>query len=436
MEEGKFDDNIRIKLKEYSAPGFDPEALSALRHKMAAKDSVSWYQKYRLETLAGIMTLVLSLVILGSQWYWKANPNLQLEKENAALKNQLSALNQLQGELKKLQTEKEGIYLPNNLESEHAANLSTVPAKQKTPHSSPANTSFLSSPDVNQLPPLVLTILKQEGYVTEKDGSLFLSLPKDSTQSTWNIPSVAPEEIRYQLHLVFQKEDEDKKRIKEEKVSISAKLARDLEHHYGRGIGIRMCPSVEGLSQRNQLEEEAGFVAFGILTDFIMALQWSLETGLLYSERAVEVQGREVFEQLILPHRNEHAGLLKEVEIDSKVLSIPLNLKYHYPLTATMDLIGGFGVSGFLYTQQDFEYSYQRTDEGGSSFNVVEDHEGHGWHFYPGTLNLLVGASKQLPNHKIIEASLLYQHGIGPTGVEQSHSNYFGLRAAYWFTIR
>jgi hypothetical protein len=140
-----------------------------------------------------------------------------------------------------------------------------------------------------------------------------------------------------------------------------------------------------------------------------------------------------------LPDLEPNLGTLNRVEIDSKTLEVPLNLKYRIPLSASTRLIAGVGVSAMWYTRQEFEHTYQLLNEDGTADtrgSVRSDSNYDNWKSYPGNVNLMLGISENLQNNKILDISLFYRKGIGDKGMEQLNPNLLGLRGAYWFNIR
>ena len=214
-------------------------------------------------------------------------------------------------------------------------------------------------------------------------------------------------------------------------------MIRELESHYQRGVGIKVGPTGEVVRLNNLVGEEASFVAVGMLADFFLSPQWSMETGMKYSERSATVEGPQQLKKLVLPHLDEETGSLHKLEVDSKTIGFPFYLKYHYQISPKFSLIGGAGASGLMYIHQDFEYSYHIPESSGNqNLSVIADHEIKKWTFYPATANLLAGINKQFDNNKILEVSLFYQKGIRNTGKERMKANLLGVRAAYWFKVR
>ena len=446
MDEGKFDDKIREKLGEYSAPGFDPNALAALHQKMAGKNPLSWYQKYKLQTVASLLTMIISLVIIGSQWYLNTKSTTLLEKENAALRDQVSTLNQVKDELERLKSEKPDTTRIVQIDRSRnflKPDFNAVAGKFRSFRGREITLSangFLNLGRLQELPVEILEILIQEGYsLKEENGKVFIKLTNSNRTALPQVTSINPdyELFRYNFNVAFSNDENETNPVEEKNVTIQGKLLRELESHYQRGVGIKVGPTGEVVRLNNLVGEDAGFVSVGLLADFFLSPQWSMETGVKYSERSATVEGTQELKRVVLPHLDEETGSLHKLEVDSKTIEIPFYLKYHYQISPGFNLIGGAGASGLLFIHQDFEYSYHIPESNGNKdFSVIADHELKKWTFYPATVNLLAGINKQFDNNKTLEVSLFYQKGIRNTGKERMKADLFGVRAAYWFKVR
>ncbi len=51
-------------------------------------------------------------------------------------------------------------------------------------------------------------------------------------------------------------------------------------------------------------------------------------------------------------------------------------------------------------------------------------------------INVAIGTSMLLNHQARLEFSLYYQYGLGKNSVEHMKASNFGLRTAYWFTLR
>jgi hypothetical protein len=217
--------------------------------------------------------------------------------------------------------------------------------------------------------------------------------------------------------------------------NMDTKTIRDLEDHYQKGVGIRMGPTVEFAKGNYVVGESDMSVNFGVLGDFIVSPSLSFETGIKYLKRYYELADQQDLVDSSLPGVDESIGALQKAEIDSWMLEIPVMLKYRYPLSLKSHILGGAGYSALYYWKQLFEYDYSFSG-GGDAFTVGSVYETKEHSFYSGSLNITLGVSNQLKNHKTLETSLFYQRGIGSKGVEKTNANFFGIRGVYWFTLR
>ena len=131
---------------------------------------------------------------------------------------------------------------------------------------------------------------------------------------------------------------------------------------------------------------------------------------------------------------NQTIGDIKIAEIDSYILELPLNLKYRLPVSTKTSLLARIGYSPMIYTGQTLEYSYEY--DATNNLYVKDSHKRKGFHFYPGAINVSLGASKQLKNKKILEGGIFYQHSLGEMGSEKNKSGVFGVRGVYWVPLR
>jgi hypothetical protein len=69
MDDNRFDNELKKRLIEYEADGFDPAALAALHHQMASESPTPWYTSRSSELLVGSGTIISTLLIIWFQWY-------------------------------------------------------------------------------------------------------------------------------------------------------------------------------------------------------------------------------------------------------------------------------------------------------------------------------------------------------------------------------
>lgn len=424
MDEHLFDDTIKKKVGEYDAPAFDPSALAALHHQMAAGKLVwPWYSRYRTDLMIGSMIILSTVVILSSHWFMTTESQEKLESQIRHLEAQVQHAN--------------------------ASKTENNPLSFQSPDTI-WNSEML---DRNSLPyrSLIMRIAELEKVVEELGARLNLQDEADGPEIPFSNPDfdnkypATPNHRSSSLnHRVIprQKEKEsrraqftkDRLSATESEVKLSAATIRQIEKHYSKGIGMKLGPLVEFSYGRYQTGSGNIDPAAGIAADFIFSSWLSLETGLKYIHRFYSITNSNDLNENALPYRDNSLGSLNRADIDSWIFEMPVNLKYRRPISLKSDWYIGAGYSSLLYTMQDVEYEYDFDNASAASINA--SHRQNSWSSHPGLLNLSLGTSRQLKNHKLFETSVYYQLGLGARGVEKIKGGFLGARGVYWFTIR
>ncbi len=453
MDDNKFDDLIRDRVGEYEAPGYDPTALADLHYRMASQYSVPWHVRYRNEMLVAAASVMLAIALLWGQWRIG-------EAQNQTLRNEISALQEERAELKSIQDlfntmskAPDTVRIVERQEADEQLyrtlldEIETLKRQLRYDAQSTANASPVSSAQLiylgyeQDLPGEALSELKGDGTLVRRGQHLFL-LATDSVRSDAH-PWLARRKGILTEHLLpeyefvpdtsYSHEEIVVSKVTERPVKISVKQMREIEKHYKKGVGIKLGPVLESYNGRYDVGDTEEGWGGGIMSDFIVSPSLSVETGIVFHGR---IYGTERINELNLPPADTKLGEFQELEISSRLFEIPLNLKYRYPLNYRSDLVTSLGISGLLYTYQSIEYLYEF--EAGEDFGFPVESSFHrdepGWHF--GTLNASLGLKRELRNKKEIELSLFYKHGLGDIGFEQVNADFFGLRGAYWFTLK
>jgi len=213
--------------------------------------------------------------------------------------------------------------------------------------------------------------------------------------------------------------------------NLSTKAIRDIKKHYHKGLSIQVAP-VFSLSKGFYNPGNGRFdLSVGLLGDFITSPSISLETGILYTQRHYSISS-DLAQRNVLPGIDESLGELSNVDIDSWIYEMPVNIKYRYPISMKANWIAGLGYSTYLYTKQLIEYDYQYNQSASlnSAYTINRAK------VYSGTLNLMLGFNSELKNKKILETSIYYQQGLGKMGIEETIPTFVGLRGAYWFQVK
>lgn len=413
MDDNRFDSILRTKLEDYHHPVIDHAAISALHQQQAVTTESSWYSRYRTEVLIGAgIVLFLILYFLG---YTVLTHTISLTAQQTKTINEQSAeIASLKKEVSRLQ-----LLTPDTVR--------IIKAQQ---------------PDLSITPEL----LKRISFLEESNRELMALIansrafqPRLAGEESMPLTSIS--EFSVSPNFIVN-DDIDQPAIPNQTLSstheksLSAKSIRELEKHYSHGVGIKIGPTADIFLSQYSLGNGQLSISGGILADFILSPALGLETGIKYSERFYAMNDENALSGSTLPGVAEQLGKLQSAEVDYRLLEIPLNFKYRYPLTLKDHWIASIGYSCLVYLNEDFEYTYEFDSPSSNPTSIVSTVTTNAAKVYPGTINFSLGMSHVLKNKKIIEASLFYNHGIGTQGVEKTRAQYFGLRGTYWFTVK
>lgn len=452
MDDNKFDDLIKNKVGEYEPPGFDPSAMADLHYRMGAGYSAPWYRRYGGELATAAASLAIAIALLWGQKKIGEMENLGLRSEIEQLQRERTELKEIQDMVKAWDKAPDTVRVVEYRNTEERryqrlmAEIEGLKGQLARDRASAfegayPNTQLVYLGREEELPSDALTRLKRDGTVVKRGQHLFLLATNDIQRggSPWlaRRKAIVSEhllpEYQFVLDTSYTREDIVVSRVIEKPVEISIKQMQELEKHYRKGIGIKLGPIIDFYNGRYDVGDGETAWGGGVMADFIVSPSLSLETGITYQGRIFEA---ETLDGLSLPSPDPQRGEFEEVEINSKLFEFPLNLRYRRPLNYRSNFITSLGVSGLLFTKQTVEY-VQQFDAGDdiefpveSSFHVDEPR------FSFGTLNASLGLNRKLKNEKEIEISLFYKYGLGEMGLEQVNADFFGLRGAYWFTIK
>ena len=419
MDDEKFDDIIKKKVGEYQEPGFDPAALADLHYRMSAADAVwPWYVRYRTELFVGTGLILCTLIILWNQWFLSNRDNMFLADNLLASKNS-----------------EEQIKLQNEINYLKSVQPDTIKIIEFREQNSIAYTILL-----NRIASLEANLERYASSSFERkllSGLDSISFPKefiseDYQQSITNPQRLVPRQMERESARAQWKDMYESIQTKER--SLSVKAMRDIEDHYQKGIGIRIGPTLELSKGIYSMGKGRVDVGGGLLADFILSPSLSLETGGKYAHRVYQISDNDDLATAQLPNVEQNLGVPTNADIDSWILEIPLNLKYHYPTSLKSHLLGGIGFSSMLFTRQLLEYDYNF--DGNSSATIYSVYSHSKPQLYFGTVNFMLGLSNQTKTKKIIETSIYYQYGLGTIGVENTKQSFLGIRSVFWFKIR
>lgn len=426
MDDQKFDDIIKGKLKNYEDRGFDPSSLASLRHQMAATSGVSWYQSYRHEVITGTAIVISTLLIIGMQHYWN-------KKYSAELTEEIRTATTISRPEADLQTDS-----PIEKKKSHPDTVRIIEYR------------FDRSEDYESLLLLYMALEKEIQQLRNQrtlspDSNHALVFPGSIFSSKMRNRSLKRDETGYArfTRMIPRKTDRQIRTgfrpLHKHTVArpLSKKMVREMERHYQNGVGVKLGPVIEtskgiyssGTGQFN--------VGYGILTELVLSPSLSIETGVKYSKRYYEIGNKEELAGSALPGVDESSGDLQKAEVDNWILEVPLNIRYRYPASLRAHWVGGIGYSPHLYMKQIFEYDYAFDDGSGpSGFVTHSGHQHRSVKVYPGTVNFYIGMDHQLRNNKLIETSIIYQHGLIEMGIDKNKTSFIALRGTYWFTLR
>lgn len=411
MDDSKFDSVLRTKLREYEHPG-DPGALTGFHHQIAAMSTASWYTRYRVELLIGTGLLIFAMMIFGQQWLTRR----ELEEEVKTLTAQTREIGKLRAEVHQLQMRKPDTV--RIMESQQGS-LLTASLIRRIAILEEANRKLMA-----------YNLLQNEGV------TFAASSESTSEHETMNEAAPTRVEPRKAEGKSFRVVREHKELSSPVERSLSAKTIYNLEKHYSRGIGLTLGPAVEFSNGLYSLGDGHANLGVGILADLIFSPSLALETGAKYSARYYAMHDEQTLTTAPLPGVDTHFGDLQRAEIDYRMIEIPLNLKFRYPLSLSNHWLAGIGYSSIIYLNEDLEYTYRFDNQTTNPTSIISTATVKKTSLYPGTINLSLGFSHALKDRRAIEASLFYNHGLGTQGVEGTRARFFGVRGVYWFTIR
>ena len=290
----------------------------------------------------------------------------------------------------------------------------------------------------SQLGAEVLVLLDRQGILHHEDGKSYLVFRKHAGLDP---PArIGLDHGGVPVMALYYPDDRSADGLDEEseKDPIDDKTAKALAKHYGRGIGVKIGPTADFAFSDYDLGKSEAEPNLGLLTDLILSPSLSVETGIKYGQRLIEIRDPSEFGKRDFPDQNEFDGELSAIEIDGKFLEIPINLKYRRYVAPNLDLTFGLGFSSYIAIKEDLEYTYNNVEIAGGQFldEVRSDQPQGGGKIYPGNMNFILGVNHALKDRRSLEGAFFYQHGVGNVGFAELSPNFFGLRGVYWFTVR
>jgi hypothetical protein len=460
MDDNRFDDIIRDKLGEYEDPAYNSSAFAGLQNRMAGGVQSSWYGRYRNEILTAAAAVIIGVVLLWGQASLHQDNFNQISNELSKLQEQNAKLlanqEKLVGENASFRDKLadstrlvEQRVAVERMYQDVSEQISLLQGKlQKanaaTPQTVLANRQMVYMGKISDLPQDVIQAVSRDHELINMDGYVFMVVPQEELIST-TYPYLNERKGITNRYLLPEYEfvidsslqtREDIVQIERNQVSLPVKQIRELEaKNYNRGIGIEVGPALEGYRAFYQPGKDLYAFGGGILANFITSPTLSIETGMLMHQTEYQV-GEENVESLNIPAGDPTYGTLQTVEISSSMFELPLNLKYRHRISAANHLVLGAGISGLVYTKQEFEYIYGFEVGNNQIIPVETSFREKGTQWYLGTGNVALGLSSLLKNGKRLETMVFYKKGLTDLGLEQVEGDFMGVRAAYMFGVR
>lgn len=418
MDESRFDSTIKAKLENFEPATFDPAALAALHHHMAAQTVVPWYRVYRSELFtAGCVTLAATVIIF-SQWWFTSKNGSRLESELKILQDQAAQVDQLQHKLNELTSAPRDTVRIIEVRTESAtAYLRLVKriAQLEAELDKWEKAYLINGPVPKAVAPNVASLDGTPAAVDVR-GNARINPRTSESESEKASPKQLPMDVAKAQR------------------SLSAKTVRDIQQHYQKGLGVRLGPALSLTHGSYDLGTGRYDLGIGLLTDLILSPSLSLETGVNYTLRHNRVQGAQLTSPGSFPGTDLSLGEVQNIDVESWIWEIPINLRYRYPISLQSNWLATVGYSNPIYSLQVLEHSYRSDPGQAAMLSTNQRYETP--KLYAGTLNLGLGYAHELENKKIIETSIIYQHGLGTSGVERTLPSFLGIRGVYYFKVK
>jgi len=453
MDNKGFDKIIQNKIAGYEDPTFDPAALTGFHNLMAGQVQVPWYVQYRGTLLTSSALVIFTLLNFWILTNFRQDEFANLTGEIESLKIDRQDYQDLQAEVKsflKATPAADTVYIIREIayvrnESLLADNSgATRPGLTFDRSQQPASNSLVYLGKEQEIPPDAKDFLNTHFILLE-----------DADQNIYLIPIEAPSHIGrkgtghyadsehpYPLVVIHAAQEDD---LQEEPVAeprqLSSKTIRELDKHARKGVGYRIGGEVQLFKPLIPDSESDILPGGGILGEIMFSPSLSLEVGAKTYNRAYEIDNSDGQQDLNdFPGTNPQIGNLTNIEVDSWILELPINLKYYHLLSDKKDLVLSLGYSPNFYLSQNFEYDYE-ADLSALPVNpgqviLTDTYKENGSKFYAGTLNSSVSMSWDLPKHRTFQTGLFYQAGLTEMGVERRKVHVVGLKSSYWFRLR
>lgn len=424
MDDKQLENILKNKLDGYQDFEYDESASTAFNERISMLDARPWYIKYSTVSLVAasfaLFALMNYLIIKdlnkSSEQRWKAEI-IDYQNEIIKLQNKANQLN-----LKSADT----VYL---LASSGLNQPSPITVSQVL-----ENQSLLQR--------LIEKLIQNSTNNTIKDINEKEIFPM--VASLTNIPSdysiIGNDIIPNQISLTAKRKNNTINKAFNKKGKFSIKTIRNLKKHYSKGIGIKVGGELEFLANLPNEGTIKSTVRTGILSEFVLSPSISIETGLKYFQRKHSINRNEI-NLNTFPGIDESLGVFKDSKIESKILEIPVNLKYYHFISNNKQIYLTTGYSPNIVLSQNFQNNYNLSDRVGESpsnepITISNSIKYNKSMWDRGTINVGLGLSYDLSENKIVQVDAFYQRSVSGLGREDINQNLFGVKLAYQFRIR
>ena len=432
MDDQRFDDIIKNKVGEYVDPTYDKGAIAGLHQHLAGYQVVPWYSQYKS---AGLMAATLALFTLFN-WLMIGNSREGSDINQASLNNNPDyerLIADLKGEIDRLKTiQPDTIYVINSTPNTGPGVL-TASLKSETNPDQVINSFLLRLKEAEQIGRVGDFYFYHKNEVPSYGE--FLALNNRDSELSGSF-----------LNLSYPEEDTIFKEgavatIEQEQSRMPILIIRDLEKHYSKGLGLKLGAELELAQTKPDIGSGEALPGLGILAELVFSPSLGFETGIKYKTRSYSLEAPNSNELASYSGLDNSLGTVAELEIDAKLLEIPLNFKFYRSFAQNKDLYISLGISPNLYLSQAFDYSHTPPLVNFSGeVTVTNAVKVDGPEFYLGTFNAGAGLSFNLTKRREVQREvqlgIFYQKDLGGIGFEDRKMNIFGLKSSYWFRVR
>jgi len=431
MDDKRFDDVIKNKVGEYVDPNFDEGAIGGLHQYLSTAQPIPWYVLYRSPLIiAGTLALFTLFNWMIIRDYASDNNDLNTTSFNEEMGKHQGLISDLREEVDRLKDVKVDTVF-----------ISSDRNVQSNPISFEKASAGVSEEEIIRA---FLVKISEGGsigrigdfyfYHEDELPSLkeFLALGNKDTELDGSSLAMAyPQQDT--LWKEFQVEQK-----KADSGAMPVLVIRGLEKHYSKGIGLKLGIEAEIAANKPDLGSGEALPGFGLLTELVFSPSLGLETGLKFKNRSYTISDPSVDVLSSYPDINDRLGEVQSIEVDSRLLEIPVNLKYYYPIRQGREVYFGLGLSPNLYLSQVFEYGHpsEAIPDLPADFSLNNTVEKGKPKFYLGTFNAGTGMSFDLRNKRAVQIGLFYQKTLKDVGVEERGMSSYGLKASYWWRLR